>query len=80
MKKIKMTDELLERVGAIFKKDEVIRTGEGLSRGELRALDRAGYVQHSVGGGAGPQMCVWKAKEKLWKTISKLSLLKTVTL
>lgn len=45
--KIKVTPELIEKAAYIFKtsKKGIILTGEGLSRQELRALEREGTIR-----------------------------------
>jgi len=47
MGKIKVTPELFAKAEEVFSKakDKTIRTNEGLSRTELRALFRAGFVE-----------------------------------
>lgn len=51
MSKLKITDELLARAVAVFKKDGSVYSGQGLSRNELRLLERTGLVVSGVGGG-----------------------------
>ena len=43
--KIKVTPELIEKAVAVFNRKSVILTGQGLSRQELRALEREGTVR-----------------------------------
>jgi len=47
MKKIRVTPELIEKAKKVFAgiKEQTIKVGEGLSRQELRALERAGIVE-----------------------------------
>ena len=46
-KKIRVTSELIEEARAVFKKanKKAILTNEGLTGGQLRALERKGYVR-----------------------------------
>jgi len=46
-KKIKVTQELIDTARAVFKNSgkKNILAGEGLTRGELKALERKGYVR-----------------------------------
>jgi len=44
-KKIRVTSELVERARKIFANRESIKANEELSRGELRALERKGFVR-----------------------------------
>jgi len=46
-KKIRVTPELEEKARGVFEraKKQAIQTGDGLSRGELRALERKGKVR-----------------------------------
>ena len=44
MKKIRLTEELIKRASSVFMGGKKIRTGEGLSRAELRCLERKGIV------------------------------------
>lgn len=45
-KKVKVNDELIEKAKAIFGKDTSVRpNGSGLTRTELRALERKGLVE-----------------------------------
>jgi len=46
-RKIRVTPELIEKARGVFEraKQKAIPTGEGLSRGELRALERRGKVR-----------------------------------
>ena len=43
--KIKVTEELLDKALTVFNRNSVILTGQGLSRQELRALEREGTVR-----------------------------------
>lgn len=43
--KIKVNDELIEKAARIFQINSMILTGQGLSRQELRALEREGTVR-----------------------------------
>ncbi len=43
--KIKVTPELIEKTVAVFNKESMILTGQGLTRQELRALEREGTVR-----------------------------------
>jgi len=45
LSKIRISDELKEKAKKAFHGKEAIRTGEGLSRKELRILERAGIVE-----------------------------------
>jgi len=74
MSKFKITDELMNRALAVFKAEETIYSGEGLTRKELRALERAGMVKSAEGGGIHGRKLIWKAKEALWQTTSILNL------
>lgn len=49
-KKIRVTPELVEEARKAFAKAEKksIISGKGLSRGELKALERAGYVRKMI--------------------------------
>ncbi len=73
-KKARITPALIIKAGKAFGevKTGTIKTGEGLSRGELRALERAGYVRKSsiftkgrfVGGGS-TQKYRWQLEPNL---------------
>lgn len=70
MGRLKITPELLERASKAIGKGS-IRTNEGLSRKELRALERAGIVKkfkvfaERVFTGSNPAMhYIWEMKEK----------------
>ena len=43
--KVKVTPELIEKAARIFQVNSMILTGQGLSRQELRALEREGTVR-----------------------------------
>ncbi len=43
--KIKVTPELIDKAVAVFNRNSMILTGQGLSRQELRALEREGTVR-----------------------------------
>jgi len=46
-RKVKVTQELIDTARSVFKKanKKAILTGEGLTRAQLRALEREGYVR-----------------------------------
>ena len=44
MKKVKLTKELIERAAIVFKVKKQIKTNDGLTRAELRKLEREGLV------------------------------------
>lgn len=49
MKKIRVTDELIEKAVKVFRHNQVTFAGYGLSRGELRALERKGILTKKYG-------------------------------
>jgi len=58
--KKKITNELISKANAIFNKRSMILTGEGLTRTELRLLERRGRVKKSYRKyGDGTLRCVW---------------------
>ena len=58
--KKKITNELIIRANAIFNKKSMILTGDGLSRRELKLLERRGRVKKSYRSyGSGTLRCVW---------------------
>ena len=58
--KKRVTDELIARANAIFDRKNMILTGEGLTRGELRRLEHIGRIKKSYRSyGSGTLRCVW---------------------
>lgn len=58
--KKKITNELISRANAIFNKRSMILTGEGLTRTELKLLERRGRLKKSYRKyGDGSLRCVW---------------------
>jgi len=58
--KKKITDELIARSNAIFNRRNMILTGEGLTRTELKLLERRGRIKKSYRKyGVGTLRCVW---------------------
>ena len=48
MKKVKLTDDLVKKAEKIFGDKEVIYTGEGLTRKELKRLYIAGIISREL--------------------------------
>lgn len=48
MKKVRLTDKLLQKALDVFKVKRQIKTNEGLSRSELRCLERKGVVSSKM--------------------------------
>lgn len=65
IKKVKMTQELIDRAKAVFAVMPVTYTGIGLSRQELRLLERAGYTQKTPRMAPGPLKYAWGATDRL---------------
>jgi hypothetical protein len=60
-KKVKVTERLRERTKEVFFQKDIIYTGElGLTRQELRALERAGMVESLMVNHVGKQRLAWR--------------------
>ena len=57
--KMKITDELMSKCNAVFNRRSVILTGEGLTRTELRFLERRGRIKRSYRQYGSTMRCIW---------------------
>ena len=71
-KKIKLTDHLIFKACSVFRVNDMIYTGEGLSRQELRKLKNKGFVVSRHSSGMSNKLG-WRATEALWNKEKSLS-------